>query len=262
MLIIGEKLNSSIPEVRKAIGEKNESFIQNLAKKQMALGADLLDVNTAMGDEVDDMEWMIRTIQGIVDAPLCIDSTNPKAIEKGLKIAQGRVMINSISMEKERLEGILPLALDAKCELVALTTDDNGIPKTVNDRLGIVERLIGVLKKNNFLLEKLYVDPLVLPLAVESENAMIFYQSLIRIKKEYGVKIISGLSNVSHSLPGRRLINRYFLVNCMNLGMDAAILDPLDRQIMTAITVTNLLTNKDRFSRKYLKTYRDGNLIE
>lgn len=258
MLIIGEKLNSTIPQVRKAIHEKDEAFIQDLAQRQAEAGADLLDVNTAMEDEVNDMQWIVETIQQVVDTPLCIDSTNPKAIEKGLETAQGRVMINSISMEKARLEGILPLALDAKCELVALTTDDNGIPKTVDGRLAIVGRLVDIMEKNSFPLENLYVDPLVLPLAVSSDNALIFYRSLTEIKQQYGVKTISGLSNVSHSLPERRLINRYFLANCMNLGMDAAILDPLDAKIMTAITVTNMLTDNDRFARKYLQAYRAG----
>jgi cobalamin-dependent methionine synthase I len=258
LLIIGEKLNSTIPKVRKAIKEKDAAFVQDLAQKQAEAGADLLDVNTAMEDEVNDMQWIVETIQQVVDIPLCIDSTNPKAVEKGLETAQGRVMINSISMEKARLKGILPLALDAKCELVALTTDDNGIPKTVDERLAITGRLVGILEKNNFPLEKIYVDPLVLPLAVSNDNALIFYRSLTEIKQRYGVKTISGLSNVSHSLPQRRLINRYFLANCMNLGMDAAILDPLDAKIMTAITVTNLLTNNDRFSRKFLQAYRAG----
>ena len=260
MLIIGEKLNSTIPQVRKAIKEKDVAFVQDLAKRQTEAGADLLDVNTAMEDEVNDMKWIVETIQQMVDTPLCIDSTNPKAIEMGLKTAQGRVMINSISMEKARIEGILPIALDAKCELVALTTDDSGIPKTVDERLAITGRLVDVLEKNDFPLEKLYVDPLVLPLAVSNDNALIFYQSLTEIKERYGVKTISGLSNVSHSLPQRRLINRYFLANCMNLGMDAAILDPLDSKIMTAIMVTNLLTNKDRFARNFLKSYRAGKL--
>ena len=93
---------------------------------------------------------------------------------------------------------------------------------------------------------------------IDAMANLIFYQSLTEIKQRYGVKTISGLSNVSHSLPQRRLINRYFLANCMNLGMDAAILDPLDVHIITAITVTNLLMNKDRFARKYLQAYRDG----
>jgi cobalamin-dependent methionine synthase I len=124
MLIIGEKLNSTIPKVRKAIKEKDEAFVHELAQKQTEAGADLLDINTAMEDEVNDMQWIVETVQQVVNTPLCIDSTNPKAIEKGLETAQGRVMINSISMEKARLEGMLPLALDAKCELVALATDE------------------------------------------------------------------------------------------------------------------------------------------
>ena len=104
MLIIGEKLNSTIPQVRKAVKQKDSAFVQDMAIKQTEAGADLLDVNTAMGDEVNDMQWIIETIQQVVDTPLCIDSTNPRAIAKGLETAQGRVMINSISMEKAHEE--------------------------------------------------------------------------------------------------------------------------------------------------------------
>lgn len=260
MLIIGEKLNSTIPKVREAIHKKDKEYIQELARKQVEAGADYLDVNTAMEDEVEDMQWVVECVQEVVDTPLCIDSTNPAAVRRGLEMCKGRPMINSITMEKDRLEGILPLALEYKCPLIALTSDEKGIPKTVDERLRIMERLVDVLLKSNYNLDDLYVDPLVLPLAVSSSNAAIFFQSLTGIKEKFHVKTVSGLSNVSHSLPLRRLINRYFLVICMSCGMDAAILDPLDKRIMTAVTAANLLLDKDRFSRKYLQAYRAGAL--
>ena len=261
MLIIGEKLNSTIPLIRKAINEKDKALIQNLAQKQTEAGADYLDINTAMENEVDDMQWAIEAIHEVVDTPICIDSTNPAAIKRGLEVIQkGRTMINSISLEKNRCEEIIALALEYDCQVIALTADDRGIPKTVDERLKITEQLVNILSKNNFNLDNLYVDPLVLPLAVNNHNAVIFFQSIVAIKKEFNVKTVSGLSNVSHSLPNRRLINRYFLAICTYLGMDAAILDPLDNKIMTALITAELLVGKDRLARTYLQTYRAGKL--
>lgn len=256
MLIIGEKLNSTIPSVRKALEEKDVKFVQEMAVKQCEAGADYLDVNTAMGDEVQDMEWIVRTVQEVVDVPLCIDSTDAKTIEKGLKVHKGKAMINSITMEKYRLEGILPLIRDNDCSVVALTVDDEGIPKTVEDRLSIAGELVEVIEQNNVALEDIYIDPLVLPVAVKTDNALKFFQSLNEIKKRYQVKTISGLSNVSHSLPKRKVINRYFLAICMSLGMDAAIMDPMDAKIMTGVLATNLLLNQDRVCQEYLTAYR------
>jgi 5-methyltetrahydrofolate--homocysteine methyltransferase len=204
------------------------------------------------------MQWMVESINEVLDIPLCIDSTNPAAIRRGLEVNKSKSMINSITMEKKRLEGVLPLLLEYNCPAIALTTDDKGIPKTVDERLKITEQLVDILVKNNYDLNNLYVDPLVLPLAVDSNNAVLFFESLAAIKQKFQVKTVSGLSNASHSLPNRRIINRYFLAICMSAGMDAAILDPLDKKIMTAVTATDLLIGNDRLARNYLQAYRQG----
>lgn len=133
MLIIGEKLNSSIPSIRELIGNKDAAAIQDLAVKQVAAGADYLDLNAALGDELPDMEWLVRVVQEATDAPLCIDSTSAVAIKKGLETARGNVMVNSISLEKNRIEEMLPLVLDRNCPVIGLTIDDNGIPKTAEE---------------------------------------------------------------------------------------------------------------------------------
>jgi cobalamin-dependent methionine synthase I len=258
LLIIGEKLNSAIARVREAIRDKDRAYIQDLARKQVEAGAGLLDVNTAMEDEVEDMQWLVETVQEAVDVPLCIDSTNPAAIKRALMTHKGRAMVNSITLEKNRIDGILPLVLAYNCPVVALTSDERGIPKTVADRLRITEQLIELLRKNNYDLDNLYIDPLVLPLAVNSGNAAIFFQSLEEIKRSFPVKTISGLSNVSHSLPKRRLVNRFFLTTCMSRGMDAAILDPLDKKMMNAVLTADLLLGNDRLARRYLQAYREG----
>lgn len=262
MLIIGEKLNSTIPSIREAIKTKDGPTIQRIAHEQTEAGADYLDINTAMEDEIEDMQWIVEIVQEVVDTPLCIDSTNPAAISKALQVLKGqrKTMINSISLETSRYETILPLALEYNCSLIALTADEKGIPKNVSERLSNTEKLLEILAKNNFPLETLYIDPLVLPLAAESRNARIFFESLARIKEEFNVKTVSGLSNVSHSLPNRRLLNKYFLSICMSLKMDAAILDPLDKEIITAVVTTNLLLGNDRLARRYLQAYRSGKL--
>lgn len=265
MLIIGEKLNSAIPNIRQIINNKDAAAVQDLALRQVAAGADYLDLNTAHCNEVEDMEWLVRTVQEVTDVPLCIDSTSGAAIKKGLETVKGeksKVIINSISLEKNRLEEVLPLVLEYQCPVIGLTVDDNGIPKTVEDRIKITERMVELLAKHNYNLDNLYIDPLVLPLAVSHTNAAIFFQSLVEIKRLFKVKTVSGLSNISFNMPKRKLINRYFLAICMANGMDAAILDPLDPKIMTALTIVNLLLGNDPYGKNFLKAYRKGDLEE
>ncbi|MBE3572900.1 MAG: dihydropteroate synthase [Moorella humiferrea] len=263
MLIIGEKLNSAIPAIRQIINDKDKAAVQELARRQAAAGADYLDVNTAHCNEEADMEWLVQAVQEATEVPLCIDSTSPAAVKKALAVLKGdksAIIINSISMEKSRLEGILPLVLEHGCPVIGLTVDDNGIPKTVADRLKIAEKLIEILSRHGYDLEKLYIDPLVLPLAVNHTNALMFFQCLTEIKRQFKVKTVSGLSNISFNMPKRRLINRYFLAICMAHGMDAAILDPLDAKIMTLLTTVDLLMGNDPFGKRFLKAYRAGAL--
>jgi len=262
MIIIGEKLNSAIPRVREAIHNKDTDYIQALARRQVEAGADYLDVNTSMENEIADMEWIVRTVQEAVDVPLCIDSTDARAMAKGLETMQGVGIINSITLEKNRLDSILPLVLEYGLPVIALTTDDNGIPKTAEERLRLTEQLVNLLAKHNYNLDLLYIDPLVLPLAVNTNNALVFFQCLKDIKEVYKVKTVSGLSNVSHSMPARKIINRYFLAMCMNCGMDAAIMDPTDEKLATAVLAMNLLFGQDRFGRNYIKAHRAKKLVD
>lgn len=265
MIIIGEKLNSAIPSVRQLMSDKDAAAIQDLALRQVAAGANYLDVNTAQGDELSNMEWVINTVLEVTDVPICLDSTSGKAIKRGLDAVKGdksKVLVNSISMEKSRLEEVLPLVLEHNCPVIGLTIDDNGIPKTAEERIRLTEQLVETLTKHNYDLANLYVDPLVLPLAVSHINASMFFQCIADIKRLFNVKTVSGLSNISFNMPSRKIINRYFLSIAMAFGMDAAILDPLDKKIMTAVTATNLLLGYDRFGRNYLKAHRIEGLTD
>ena len=215
-----------------------------------------------MGNETADMEWLVRTIQEAVDIPLCIDSTDPGAMAAGLRASRGAGMINSITLEKKRLEGMLPLLLEYGFPVIALTSDDSGIPKTAEDRLRLTDQLVNTLARHNYDLDRLYVDPLVLPVAVDSGNPSVFFRCLREIKDTYKVKTVSGLSNVSHSMPARKIINRYFLALCLGCGMDAAIMDPLDDKLMTALFASDLLLGNDRFGRNFIKAHRAQRLME
>lgn len=259
MLIIGEKLNSAIPSVREAIKSRDIEFVQDLARRQVEGGAGYIDVNTAQGnDELYDMEWIVNAVQAVVDVPLCIDTTEAEVAEMGLKTCNQKAMLNSISMERDRLAGMLPLIKKYGCSVIALTMDDNGIPKTAEERIRIAGELVEVLKNEGIDLNEVYIDPLVLPVAVSSDNAMIFFRCLKEIKEKYNVKTVSGLSNASHSMPNRKLINRYFLTICVANGMDAAIMDSIDKKLTSAVIATEMLLNQDPFGRKYLKAHRKG----
>ncbi|MHB8072160.1 dihydropteroate synthase [Desulfosporosinus fructosivorans] len=264
MLIIGEKLNSSISSVRQFINDRDTAAIQDLALRQVAAGADYLDLNTAQGDEVVNMEWLVRTVQEVTDTPICIDSTSAAAIKKGLETISGdrsKVLVNSVSLEKNRIEEVLPLVLEYQCSVIGLTLDDNGIPKTAEERMVLSESLVEILSKQNYDLTKLYIDPLVLPQAVSHTNVSMFFQCLNDIKRILKVKTVSGLSNISFNSPKRKILNRHFLTLCMAFDMDAAILDPLDKKIMTSVIANDFLLGKDRFGKKFLKAFR-GELLE
>lgn len=268
MLIVGEKLNSSIKRVAEAIEARDTAVIQDLARRQAEAGADYLDANAAIrvSQELDDLAWLIETIRAVTDRPLCIDSPNPAAIARGLELLRssghpGRPLINSITAEPERLQGILPLAGQYHCPVVALTSDEQGIPTTVEDRLRIAGRIVAEAEKYGVPREDLYFDPLVLPVSTDVRNAVLFMEALSAIKAEYpGVKTISGLSNVSYGLPKRKIINRAFLIMAMHAGMDAAILDPLDAELMGLLKAGEMLLGRDEFCMNYLMAYRSGML--
>jgi 5-methyltetrahydrofolate--homocysteine methyltransferase len=268
MLIVGEKLNSSIGRVAAAIEARDAATVQDLARRQAEAGAAYIDVNAAVrvADEMDDLAWLITSVQAAIDTPLCIDSPNPAAIARGLELVRasgklGRPLVNSITAEPDRLHGILPLVAEHSCPVVALTSDELGIPTTVQDRLRIAGKIVAEAEKYGVLQENIYLDPLVLPVATDIRNGAIFMDALAAIKAEYPkVKTISGLSNVSYGLPKRKIVNRAFLVMALHAGMDAAIMDPLDRDLMALLLAGELLMGHDEYCMNYLRAYRSGRL--
>lgn len=263
MIIIGEKINGTIPPVKKAIQEKDEEFIRNRAIKQAEAGAHFIDVcaSTAPEIEVETLKWLMDIVQDAVDTPLCIDSPNPKAIEAVFKYAKKPGLINSVSEEGNKCEVIYPLIQGTEWEVVALTCDKNGIPSDVQTRIDITKIIVEKASKYDITPDRIHIDPLVMALATENESLLKFIDSIKEIKKLYPtIKITSGLSNISFGMPARGIVNKYFMSLSILAGMDSAIMDPLNRELMGAIFATEALIGKDRHCRKYSKAYRQGRI--
>ncbi len=266
MIIIGERINSTRSKINEAIKARNAQFILKEARNQCAAGARFIDINCAvtMGDELQDIDWVISVIQSeIPDVSLCIDSPNYLAIERALKTysAAGRLFINSITAEDTRIRQIVPLALKYNANLVALTMDETGMPNTAEERFEIARKIFDRVRAEGFPPENIYFDALIRPISTEPVQATEFLRSIPMIKKLDNVKTICGLSNVSFGLPNRGLINSIFLSMAIQAGLDAAILDPTDRQVAMSIAASRALLCQDGYCAEYIKAYREGKLV-
>jgi cobalamin-dependent methionine synthase I len=266
MEVIGEKINTTRKAVEKAVRERNAAFIQDLARKQAESGATYLDVNSGMPlypeEEAEDFAWLVPVIQEAADLPLCIDSAHPQVIERALSAHKGRAMINSVNGDPSTMDAIFPLASKYECKVVAMTSSKAaGIPSSSAGRLEIARAIAAEAEKHGIPLENIYFDPLVLSIATDQRNALLFFETLREIKKTMGsAKTISGLSNISYGLPKRKLLNHAFLVMCLGFGMDAAILDPTDKAAMALIQTSEALIGKDAYCGMYLRAFRAGML--
>jgi len=269
MLVIGEKINASNRSVGEAISRRDKEFILSLVKSQAEAGAHYIDVNAGAGkgsgeNEMDAIEWLVDVVQDATDKPLTIDSESPAAIEAALKKCRGEdLMINSVTAEKSRLEPVGSLAAGRKAKLVALAMGEGGIPDTAEKRLEACEIIMTYLTGQGMQPEQVFFDPLVLPISVDSNQGLVTLKTIQQIKSRYpDAKTVMGLSNISFGLPARKMINRSFLLMAAYAGLDAAILDPVDTRMMSAVKAAELLTGKDPYCRSYLRAYRKGLIID
>jgi cobalamin-dependent methionine synthase I len=259
--IIGEKINGTRQRVARAIEERDAAFIQDLAIRQAEAGATWLDVNagTHPSREPDDLIWLVETIQAVVEVPLCLDSANPQALAATIQVVERTPMINSISGELQRLEGILPLVAEWGCPVIALAMDDKGIPKTCEGRLEVVRKVMEATRASGVPDESVYLDPLAMTLATNTDSALITLDTMRAIRREFpNAHLTMGLSNISFGLPARSYINRAFLTLALAAGLDCAILDPLDREIKAALLAAELVLGRDRHCLNYTRAYRAG----
>ncbi len=263
MIIIGEKINGTIPSVKNAIAERDEEFIRNLAFKQTEAGAHFLDVcaSTAPEYEVETLSWLMNIVQDTVETPLCIDSPNAAVIKEVFKHARRPGLINSVSEEGDKCELIFPLIQGTEWQVVALTCENKGIPSDTETRVDITKRIVEKAQKYGITPDRIHLDPLVLALSADNKSLLNFTETLKLVKELYPtIKVTSGLSNISFGMPLRKVVNQGFLTIALYVGMDSAILDPTNRDMMTTLMATEALLGWDRLCRNFANAFRKNKI--
>lgn len=261
--IIGERINTSRKQVQDAVADRDFDYIADDVKKQLNAGAHFIDVNAGarIGHEKEDMAWLLETILPVSDKPLCLDSPDPAILEMACSMVDQPPMINSISLEKERFDAMMPFLEGRNCKIVALCMDDGGMPSSSEDIVGRAEKLVQAIESTGIPQDAVYIDPLIQPISTDITKGVMVLDAVRKIKERFPtVHITGGLSNISYGLPERKIINRTFVALMIGAGMDSAIIDPLDTAIMSVIKTADMLTGQDAFCMEYLKGVRAGQI--
>ncbi len=261
MIIIGEKINGSIPSVAKAIAERDSEFIKDRARKQAAAGATYIDCCASVEEdvEVETLKWMIDCIQEVTDLPISVDSPSADVLAQIFPYCKRPGLINSVSMEGDKVDKIFPLIADTKWEVICLLSDDTGIPKSAEDRLRVFEKLMVKAKEYGIKPDRMHIDPLIEMLCTSEDGISMIEEVITTVRKQYpSIHITAAVSNISFNLPVRKLINLGFTVLAMKAGLDSAILDPTNRDLLGVIYATEALLGNDEFCMEYIGAYRDG----
>lgn len=257
--VIGERINPTGKKLFKAALKKQDiDYILREAIAQVEAGADILDVNVGLPeiDEEKIMVKVIKEIQSILDIPLQIDSTDPRTIESGLRVYNGKAIVNSVNGEDRVLDTLLPLVKKYGAAVVGLTLDERGIPSSAMERYRIAEKIVKRAEEYGIAREDVYIDCLTLTAAAQQEDVEETLKALALVKERLGVKTVLGVSNVSYGLPNRELVNKVFFAAALYEGLDLPIINPLDREMMDTILASNLLWNRDKGGKVYLENYK------
>jgi len=256
-VMIGEKINpTGNKKLAAALTEGNLDFARALAERQVAWGADVLDINVGVPglDEVAAVKKVVELVAAAVPVPLCLDSGNPEVLAAGLAAAPGKPLVNSVSGEEKRLASVLPLVRERGAAVIGLTMDDNGIPKTAEERVAVAEKIIERAAKLGIPAEDVVIDPLVLTVGSDSQAALVTLQTIELVRKEFGVNINLGASNVSFGLPDRLSVNQTFLALAIQMGATCSITDPM--KLGATVKAADLLLGRDENSLRYIKYFR------
>ncbi len=256
-VMIGEKINpTGRKKLAAALSEGNLDYARQLAESQVAWGAEVLDINVGVPglDEVSVVKKLVEMLVPVVDVPFCLDSANPQVLAAGLAAAPGKPLVNSVSGEEKRLDTVLPLVKERGAAVIGLTMDDNGIPKTPEERLSVAEKIIERAAKMGIPIEDIIIDPLVLTVGSDSKAALVTLQTVELLRKEFGVNINLGASNVSFGLPDRPTVNQAFLTLAIQLGATCSITDPA--KMGATVKATDMVLGRDENSMRYLKYFR------
>ncbi len=260
MIIIGEKINGSIPSVAKAIAHRDGDFIKACAKAQADAGATYIDCCASVPeDEVQTLKWMIDCIQEVTDLPICIDSPSAEVLAEVFSHCARPGLINSVSGEGNKIDLIFPLIADTPWQVICLLSDDTGIPKSAADRLRVFDHILEKAKQYGIAASRLHIDPLVEMLCTSEDGIAMNVEVISTIRRRCpDIHITAAVSNISFNLPVRKMVNLGFTVLAMNAGLDSAILNPTDRDMMGVIYATEALLGQDDYCMEYISAYRSG----
>jgi len=257
VVIIGEKINpTGYKKLAAALQEGNFDYVRELAERQVAAGADLLDVNVGVPgiDDVAMMTKIVKLVAETVDVPICLDSPNPAALAAGLAVAPGKPLVNSVSGEEARLKAVLPLVKDRGAAVIGLTMDDNGIPTDPEARVAIAEKILEYAAKLGIPAEDVVIDPLVMTVGADSLAGRITLKTIELLRTHLGTNINLGASNVSFGLPDRLTINQAYLALTIGAGATCVISDPM--KLCGIIRASDLLLGRDEYAMRYIKYFR------
>ena len=281
MIIIGEKINGAIPVVAKAIAERDAEFIRERAKAQIAAAQDedyfeepvplYIDVcaSTDPAVEVETLKWMIEEVESVIpdeleNVAIAVDSPSAAVCAEAFKFCKRTGIVNSVSMEKDeqgrvKTDIVLPAIADTDWGCIALLCE-SGIPQSVEDRMAVFEKIMAKAKEYGIAPNRLYIDPLVEAAATNQAAFTLFSECCRRIKAQYpDIHITSGLSNISFGFPGfRKPLNMAFMALAMQAGMDSAIVDPTNKDMVGLMYATELLTEQDEDCMNYIAAHRQG----
>ena len=256
--IIGERINpTGKKRLKQAILERDFSYILSQGIEQVEAGADILDVNMGMPDidEAAMLPLVVQKLQGVLDTPLQIDSSNPKAVERALRVYNGKAIVNSVNGEEKSMETVLPLVKKYGAAVVALTMDDKGIPLTAQQRFAVAQRIVRRAEEYGIPREDIFVDCLTLTASVQQKEVVETLKAIRMVKQELGCRTVLGVSNISFGLPNRALLNHSFLLMALEAGLDLPILNPNVPSMLDAIRAYEMLYAKDEHAARYIENF-------
>ena len=257
MIIISERINGLFAAVAKAIDKRDSKFIQDLAIRQVECGAQMLDVNTGPGreDAPAVMDWLVKTVQEVTDLPLSLDTPGQKTMEAGLKACTNKIIMNSTTAERKRMERFFPLCREYGTEIICLAMDERGVPNDAQSRAEMAMLMMTTAMEYDVMPDRLYLDPLILPVGAAQDQGKKIIQALqlFQTLNDPPPRTVVGLSNVSNLTKDRSLLNRTYLAMLMGAGLTAAICDPEDEELMKVIKAGEVLLNEKLYCDDFLR---------
>jgi len=257
-MIISERINGLFVTIGKAIDTRDEKTIQKAVLAQLDKGADALDINIGPGrgaDGPDAMKWLVRCVQDVTDATLCIDTPGLKTMQAALEVCDNPAILNSTTAESAKMSSLFPLAAEHSAEIICLTMDERGVPNDAESRAEMAMLMMTTAMEHGITPDRIYLDPLVLPASAAQDQGQKVIDAIrmFRMLDDPSPRTVVGLSNISNGASGRSLINRTYFAMLAGAGLSAAIMDPEDSELMDVLKTTDILLNKRLYCGDYLR---------